>query len=379
MKIAIDTSSLLINPNCGLSEVIYNLASELPLVEDGNQFMLFYNYFRSKKKLSNNNFPGTSNHILRVPRRLLKMLWKYDLPYFATLLPKADIYHSLHIQIPPSNQLKKILTVHDCRFLALPNFYPKKEVKNYSYLMNLSLKRADLIVAVSNHTRLEILKHFSISEDRIRVILNGFRPYHPAGNKHEKRVQDFIINNKLPKDYLIYIGVLDARKNLENLINALFNLKKEEKDCPDLVIAGISINEWYKSTQYKDAAKKNLLSNIHIVGTVEKDVLYGILEKALALCYPSLYEGFGFPPLEAMSQRVPVLAGNNSSIPEVTGNAACLVDVLSVEDMVNGLRKIIFNNGYRQKLIEKGLMQVQKFSWPKAAEKYVQLYKEVLG
>jgi glycosyltransferase involved in cell wall biosynthesis len=226
---------------------------------------------------------------------------------------------------------------------------------------------------------MELIKHFSISEDRIKVIHNGFHPYHPVRKKYKKQVQDFIIKNKLPKDYLVYIGVLDPRKNLGNLIKTLFKLKNREKNFPDLVIAGISEAEWYKSDEYKIAAGKNLLDSIHVVGVLEKYILYGIIENALTLCYPSLYEGFGFPPLEAMSLKVPVLAGNNSSIPEVTGNAAYLVNVLSVEDMARGLHKIVFDNSCRENLIEKGLNQVNKFSWSKAAGKYVQLYKEALG
>jgi glycosyltransferase involved in cell wall biosynthesis len=245
--------------------------------------------------------------------------------------------------------------------------------------MNLSLKRADLVVAVSKHTRLELLKYFTISENRIKVIHNGFRPYHSAENREQKEIENFTKKNRLPKDYLLFIGVLDPRKNLEGLIKALLKLKKERNDCPDLVIAGISQKDWCKSNQYKKAVELNLLKHIHITGVLEKDILWGITENAFALCYPSVYEGFGFPPLEAMSQGVPVLAGNNSSIPEITGNAACLVNALNVDDIADGLLKIIYKNDYRQKLIKRGFEQIKKFSWPQTAAKYIQLYDEVLG
>jgi glycosyltransferase involved in cell wall biosynthesis len=103
------------------------------------------------------------------------------------------------------------------------------------------------------------------------------------------------------------------------------------------------------------------------------------MQRSSALCYPSLYEGFGFPPLEAMSQGIPVLAGKNSSIPEVTGDAACLVDPMSVNDIARGLRKIIFDSEYRQKLVEHGFNQIKKFSWRQAAVEYIRLYKQVLA
>ena len=108
------------------------------------------------------------------------------------------------------------------------------------------------------------------------------------------------------------------------------------------------------------------------------DILFRIIQKALALCYPSIYEGFGFPPLEAMSQGVPVLSGKNSAIPEITGDAACLVDPLSVDDILRGLQKIIFNSEYRQKLIKNGYNQIKKFSWTRSAAEYIRLYREVL-
>ena len=126
------------------------------------------------------------------------------------------------------------------------------------------------------------------------------------------------------------------------------------------------------------ARELGLFDRIHLAGILEKDVLLGLTEKALALCYPSLYEGFGFPPLEAMSLGIPVLAANCSAIPEVTGHAACLVDPMSVDGIAEGLRKIVFDNDYRQGLIEAGYKQITSFSWGKAAAEYINLYKEVL-
>jgi glycosyltransferase involved in cell wall biosynthesis len=275
--------------------------------------------------------------------------------------------------------MKKILTVHDCRYLAFPSIYPDKDVKKYMSLMKSSLQRADLVVTVSKHTCSELLSYFPIAEDQVKIIHNGFSPYQHGKNKIKNKTRNFIQKNKLPEDFLLFTGVLDPRKNLTGLIKALSVLKKERKDCPDLVIAGIPAKEWTMSNQYKKAAQFNLLRHIHVIGILEKDILYGITEKALALCYPSLYEGFGFPPLEAMSQGVPVLAGDNSSIPEVTGNAACLVNASSVSDMVNGLRKIIFENSYRQKLIKRGFKQIKKFSWAQTAARYVKTYNEVLN
>lgn len=379
MDIAIDTSCLLINPNCGLSEVVRNLILELPLIEKGNKFTLFYNYFRASKKNSNYDFPGTIDKILRVPRRLIKWSWKYDKSFINIFLPDVQIYHSLHIQLPPSNRFKKILTVHDCRYLVFPELYSPHLVEEYKNLMNTSLKRADMVATVSNNTRQNLLEHFNISEDRIKVIYNGFKSYVSEATFHAEKIKNLTQKINLPSQYLFFIGVLDPRKNLKRLIQAISILNENNRDMPDLVIAGITFEEWKKSDEAREADRFGVFKKIHVVGVAEKDIIFNIMKSSLALCYPSLYEGFGFPPLEAMSMGVPVLAGNNSSIPEVTGNAACLVDPLSAKDIAHGLQKIVHDNSYRQKLIERGFEQIMKFCWSRAAAEYIDLYKKVLN
>lgn len=378
MKITIDVSCLLINPFSGLAEVAHNLVLNLPFVAEGDQFTLFMNCFRMNKPVGNICYPGTVNRFLRVPRRLVKWWWKFDRPSLDFYLPGTNVYHSLHIQVPPTKRMRTVLTVHDCRYLALPELYKLQEVENYQRQMRISLNRVDLVATVSEFTRREVLTYFSFSEDRIRVIHNGFSQSWSARDCQEERLNRFITKSNLPQTYLLYIGVLDPRKNLGRLIEAIAQCRQETNDFPDLVIVGVSHEQWVKSNQSNRARELGLLDHIHLGGVVEKDILWGLTRKALVLCCPSLYEGFGFPPLEAMSLGVPVLAGKSSSIPEVTGNAACLVDPLSVDDIAQGLRRIVFDSGYCQSLIKAGYHQIKKFSWRKAAAEYISLYKEVV-
>jgi len=378
MKIAIDTSCLLINRFSGLSEVVHNLLLHLPHVAENNHFALFMNYFRPTKNVKNISYPGTVNHFFRSPRRLVAWWWKHAWPPLDYYLKGMDVYHSLHIQIPPTRDIKTVLTVNDCRYLALPELYEHREVESYRRQMTISLNRVNLVATISEFTRQEVLTYFPISEDRVRVIHCGFNPYVSDKDHLEENVNRFTAENNLPQAYLLYIGVLDPRKNLGRLIEAIGQCRQEIHDFPDLVIAGVSYEEWHKSDQARRARESGLLDNIYLSGVVEKDILWGLIQKATALCYPSLYEGFGFPPLEAMSLGVPVLAGKSSSIPEVTGNAACLVNPLSVDDIAQGLKRIVFDSEYRQILIELGYRQTKKFSWQKAATEYISLYQEAL-
>jgi glycosyltransferase involved in cell wall biosynthesis len=305
--------------------------------------------------------------------------WKFGWPSIDFCLAQKDIYHSLHIQIPPTKKIKTILTVHDCRFLALPNLYSQNEVEKYKNQMTFSLARADMVTTVSEFTRKEILNYFSFPEDRIRVIQNGFNSSCTGEDCGQKEKHAFIERSNIPQSYLLYIGSLDPRKNLERLIEAIARCKKETPDFPDLAVAGISQQQWLNSNIAIRAKELALSDHIHLCGVVEKSILLGLIKNSLALCYPSLYEGFGFPPLEAMSLGVPVLAGKQSSIPEVTGKAACLVDPLSIDAIAQGLGRLVFDSNFRQYLSESGYEQVKRFSWREAALEYIDLYKEVLN
>ena len=146
-----------------------------------------------------------------------------------------------------------------------------------------------------------------------------------------------------------------------------------------MVLIGITYDQWIRSDQAGKAKELEIFDNIHVCGIIEKDILCGLTKNAIALCYPSLYEGFGFPPLEAMSLGVPVLAGKSSSIPEITEDAACLVDPESVNDIARGLNQLVYDCEYRQSLVELGYRQIKKFSWKKAAAEYLSIYEEVLS
>ena len=289
-----------------------------------------------------------------------------------------DLFHSFHIQLPPAKKIKRVLTVHDCRYLAFPGLYNKKEVKSYRMQMEISLARANQVVTVSEFTKKELIKFFSYPEDRIQTIYNGFSPYDKTvviSGQKERIVE----NLSLTHAYLLYVGGVDPRKNLTRLIEAIALCKADDKEFPDLVIIGIAPKIWSNSNQAKRARKLGIFDHIHSIGMIEKRVLCHILKDAQALCYPSLYEGFGFPPLEAMSLGVPVLSGNSSSIPEVVGNAACLVDPTNVEDIATGLKRIVFDNEYRKILVDMGFYQIRKFSWLKAAGEYINLYNDIIS
>jgi glycosyltransferase involved in cell wall biosynthesis len=379
MKIAIDASALAINRFSGLAQVVQNLTTNISQIKSFGQLYLYINYFIANTTKSELCFPNTVSSFLRLPRRLVNFWWNFGWPSFDSYLKNIDIFHSLHIDIPPAKKMKTILTVHDCRYLAYPDLYKDYEIANYRKQMETSLKRVDMVVAVSEFTRLEIEKYFSFPSERIKVVHNGFKSIQGNNNKAEKKAEKFIEENNLPKSYLLYIGASDPRKNLNRFIDVMYRCIDKIKNFPHLLIIGTDFQNWMKSEIGIKIKNLKLSKYVHLCGILDTELLIGLTQKAHVLCYPSLYEGFGFPPLEAMSLGVPVLAGNCSAIPEISGNAACLVDPLCIDDIERGLRKIVFDSEYRKNLVIKGYNQIRKFSWTKSATEYIRVYREVLN
>lgn len=378
MKIAFDASCLAVNRYSGLGEFAHNLLLHMPSLSSDIHIALYINYFRKAALLQEIFYPGTVNHFVKAPRRLIEFLWWFKWLPFDLYLKNSDIFHSIHIHVPPVKKMKTILTVHDCRYVAFPTIYKNRDVKDYRRQMEMSLDRVDVVVAISEFTRQEIINHFSFPEDRIKVIHYGFSSLRSEKSIYGK-VGKFIANKDITQPYLLVPSALDPRKNLDRLVEAFAQCKKDDNDFPPLVVAGIPSDQWTLSDQAVKAKKLNVFDDIVMCGVVDRDIITGLIKKAHALCYPSLYEGFGLPPLEAMSLGIPVLAGKSSSIPEVSGNAACLVDPLDINDISCGLSRIVSDSSYRQKLINAGYKQINNFSWDKTSAQYLNLYREVMG
>jgi glycosyltransferase involved in cell wall biosynthesis len=378
MNIAVDASCLLVNPYSGLSEVVHNLLLNMPAIDSNLKFTVFLNYFRRHEGREFHQYQNAEINSLNIPRRVIELLCKIDQFPFEIFLKDTDIFHSLYIPVPPLKKAKNILTIHDCRYFAVPQLYRHKDSKKYRRLMELSINRVDHIAAVSEFTKKEVLKYFSFPEERIKVIHNGFSQRKPD-EKIGYRANRWFEKNKLDQPYLLYTGALDPRKNLIRLVEAIALCRTKSRDFPLLVVAGIQKKKWIKNAVSDKAKRLGINNSIYICGEVENELMPWLIKNSYASCYLSLYEGFGFPPLEAMSLGVPVIAGNSSSIPEVTGKAACLVNPNSIDEISRGLNEIVYNKNYRQKLIKEGYKQTKKFSWEKASEKYVDLYKMVGG
>lgn len=270
-----------------------------------------------------------------------------------------DGYCSLRSRVPT------FMVSHDIAHLHYPAQIPWLARQYYHHFVPRYLQRAQQLGTVSEFSRQDIIGHYGISSDKISVVPNGIKPdFVPLSEEARQAVRNRVSGGK---PYFFYVGAIHPRKNLPRLIAAYDRFRAQGRTAVPLLIAGRfawqtgEVHSAWQSAQYRE--------DIHFLGYVPEQELPSLVGAALGLVYVSLFEGFGVPVLEAMQADVPVIASNLSSIPEVAGDAALLVDPLSVPDMANALTTLEADALLRQELIRKGRSQYPKFSWEIATDK----------
>ena len=372
MKIAIDTRLLNHNRRHGLftytEKLIYNLAK----IDKDNEYFLLFTSLRKKE----NELWGPSNarfvkKIIRIPDGDFPfkdyIISRVILPSFLEKY-KCDIFHStFYPLLLRKRRIRYVFTIHDLKSLRIKDDAWRQNLKMYKEAMRIS----DAIIAISNATRKDIIEHFSVPADKIKVVYLGV-------SSSYKRIEDnMVLNNILrkygiTKDFFFSLGG-NPRKNINRLIKS-FSLFKYKNDF-DLVIAGVGVNE--RVDEYKKLVEKyNLSGNIKILGYIKNnDDLVGLYNSAYCFVFPSLYEGFGLPVLEAMACGTPVITSNVSSLPEVGGNAVLYVDPYKEDDIARVIEKMVEDKELKNKLAEQGLERAKQFSWRRTAEETLKVYK----
>lgn len=288
---------------------------------------------------------------------------------------KEAIFHSPNYFLPPHSGFS-ISTIHDLSHEVHPKFHPKNRVDFMRRVLPASLKRADYLITASNSVRDEVIAAFNWPQDRVFTTLLGVRNiYHP-------RSENEIINTLRKHDllsggYTLFVGTLEPRKNLIGLIDAYSKLPDiERKQFPLVLIGAIGWDAEPILKKITAAAKSGWLKYLQYVPQQELPMLYS---GARLFAYPSFYEGFGLPPLEAMSSGVPVVTSNVSSMPEVAGGAALLVNPNDVESISDALVRGLLDEEWRHEAIARGLKRSQELTWSRCASATVDVYKKVSG
>lgn len=306
------------------------------------------------------------------PAKLLRWIWGNSnfLPLDRTLAD-VDLYHGTNFVMPPLRSTKGVVTIYDL-IMLFPDFgapnYSRSELKRY-------IDRADVVIAISEHTKQDVIDFFQIPAQKLRVTLL-------APDERFRIVTDHVLVEEAKRkfgiqgDYILYTGTLEPRKNVANLVRAFSLLKNQEKISHRLVIAGKK--GWLYEQLAAEARDLGIDRDVVFTGFVPDEDLPCLYNGASLFAFPSLYEGFGLPPLEAMACGCPVVTSNSSSLPEVVGDAGLMVDPRSPEGLAEAMGRVLGDSGLANELREKGLRRAAEFSWRRCAAETLAVYRELL-
>ena len=296
------------------------------------------------------------------------------LPYLLSK-NRISVLHSPAYVSPVFKICPYVMTIHDLSFMLFPEMFISTYRLYLKILMPLSVKRADLIIAVSEHTKQDIIKILKVPEEKIKVIYEGAEErFYKSHSPY--LIKSFIKKNNLPEKFILFVGTLEPRKNLKGLLKA-YSIYSKRTDKPlKLVLTGMK--GWLYNDVFELIETLNLKDNVIFTGYLSDDEMPYLYNAASLFVYPSFYEGFGLPVVEAMACGTPVIASNVSSLPEVLGNAGILIDPNNIEEIALAIQNILEDDKFRHELIEKGLTRAKDFSWDKAAQETIKIYKECI-
>jgi len=371
MKIAID-GTIIREGITGTGFYITNLINGLLKVDRKNRYFIFGDK-ENIRKFVNVDQPNFKIVHKKFRNRVIRVLWQYIIFPFELKKLKIDVLHSPNY-ITPLIKLgfKIILTIHDLTFLLFPEKYTITKRLLFSKMLPLFIKKSDKIIAVSNNTKQDILRFFKLPEDKIAVTYESYPDYYNMSiplPESKKIVSRYGID----KDYILYVGMIEPRKNIISLLKAFVEL---DPDIDlDLVIVGNK--GWYfkEIEEYMSSISNRKLNNkIIFTGYVSEPELKYFYRAAFMFVYPSLYEGFGLPPLQAMACGTPVITSNVSSLPEVVGNAGIKIDPTDLKGLGKSMMKLTKNKEFREQNIVKGLDNAKKFDLEKVGKNTIRVY-----
>jgi glycosyltransferase involved in cell wall biosynthesis len=368
MRIGID-ARLTHYTTAGIGQYTINLLNALAQADSADDFVVFQSRKARAALLEGRNSRclglWTPSHHRFEPYLLGLELLQYGL----------DVLHSPDFIPPFGGHFKSVITIHDLAFLLYPRFLTRDSARYYGRI-DQAVRRTDHIIAVSESTRRDIVNLLGVSEDKITVIHEAADPlYRPLGREE---AMDFVRNRfAVPDRFILFVSTIEPRKNVEGLLRAYRQFLDDYKLDLGLVLAGAS--GWLFEEVFRLVDELDLHKACRFLGRVNQEELLHLYNAARCLAHPAFYEGFGLTPLEAMACGTPVVVSNVSSLPEVVGDAAILVDPEDEEQLTVALWRLATDDDLWRELRERGLQRARAFSWDKTASRTVEVYHRVAG
>ncbi|HEX9116743.1 MAG TPA: glycosyltransferase family 1 protein, partial [Anaerolineae bacterium] len=345
MRVGID-ARLVYFTRAGIGEYTLHLAQALGASNPDDQFILLQD-FRNRQPLILASNIQPVHSLVPSHHRFEQVL----LPWVVDPL-HVDVYHSPDFIPPLRGSSLSVITIHDLAFLIYPHFLTRDSARYYGQI-DRGVRRASHIIAVSESTKRDLVRLLGAPEDKISVIYEAADPmYHPMDRATALAHVQALFN--LPSDFVLFVSTIEPRKNVSGLLRAYHRLREDYRLTPDLVLAGSS--GWLSDDIYHLVDELKLRPYCHFLGHVSNCDLLQLYNASLCLVHPAFYEGFGLTPLEAMACGTPVIVANVSSLPEVVGDAALLVDPKSDEEITVALMRLLTDTALREELRAKGLL-----------------------
>jgi glycosyltransferase involved in cell wall biosynthesis len=382
MKIGVDIRCLEGQKKTGVEEYTINLLRNIFELDEKNEYVLFFNALKGEKINFDwlEKYPNVKIKSFRYPNKLFNLfVWYFNWPKIDWLVGGADIFWMPNINFAAfSKNTKLILTMHDLSFEIMPENFPWK-TRFWHFLINPKklCRRANRIIAVSNSTKDDLNLFYKINKQKIAAIHSAVSGDFGIIDRNNMKLLKIKDEYNLPYHFILYFGTIEPRKNIVGIIkayNQLRKLKNSELDKYKLVIAGA--RGWKERGIIKEIEKSPFRSDIISLGFVESENKPYLYNLASLFVYPSFFEGFGFPPLEAMNCGVPVITSSNSSLPEIVGDAGVMIDPEKPDELYKAMREVLLNKDLRSKMREKGLERAKDFDWQKSAEEFLENIKQ---
>lgn len=374
MKICFDVSPAVYR-HAGLGRYAQELLSALVISDHANKYTALFNSSRGDLNPASplDRLPTQRVPLDAKPWRMSVLLMQIFNAGMDRWLPRCNIFHATDHLLPRLKSAQTVFTLHDVIFKFFPEYHLPLNRWFLTNAMPYFLRRADAIIAVSECTKRDAIRFYDIAPEKITVIYEGVNP-------SLRRVDD---PNRLAEiracyaknqPYLLFVSTIEPRKNISALVDALKILRARGL-AQRLLIVGRK--GWLYQPTFDHVSQTGMSDVVDFLDFIPDTDLSALLSACDAFVFPSLYEGFGLPPLEAMACGAPVICSNTSSLPEVVGDAALLVNPRDVGEIANAIERVITDSALRDELRAKGITQAAKFSWERAARETLAVYQRV--
>jgi glycosyltransferase involved in cell wall biosynthesis len=376
MIIGIDGNEGNVSKRVGISEYVYELLTQFAKGEGQEVESSFEIYLKQK---TGKDFPSESKNWHYKVFGPSKLWTQIALPAHLFLeRQKPDVFFSPAHYAPRFSPVPTVVSIMDLAFFHFPELFTKKDLNQLKSWTGYSIKKAKKIITISQASKDDIIKLYGIEPERIAVIYPGIKQQ-ASLTPHIYPMNELKTRYKIGDNFLLFVGTLQPRKNVVRIIEAFAETRKQKTESGDHDLELVIIGR--KGWQYEEILaapeKYGVKNQVKFLDFVPDEDLMLFYQHAQAFVWPSLYEGFGLPVLEAMKFGCPVITSNVSSLPEAGGDAALYVDPENVEEIKHAIEKVVSDEKLRNEMVAKGKKQVEKFSWEKAAKETLEVLQEV--